>query len=64
MDEFAQGLLVCVLGLLVFFGSLFVFLQAQHRWDVGRDMYLMAHCKVVVQTVGAQSTKEFNCKEQ
>lgn len=67
MDEFVQGLLVFIVGVLLVLAMLFPYLAANHRWDVGRDKYLMSHCKLLVQQFNSQSgngTKEFNCKEQ
>lgn len=52
--------------LLGFFIALFTFLQTQHRWDVGRDEYLMRTCKILTKTVsdnnGGASTIRYQCE--
>jgi hypothetical protein len=64
MDDFTKGLIVAMIVVLFFFGMLFAFLQAQHRWNVGRDVHLMENCKILTQVVGSASVKEYKCKEQ
>lgn len=64
MDDFTQGLIAVCVSILLFFTGLLIFLQAQGRLHLSRDVHLMNNCKVVQQTVGETSIREFKCKEQ